>query len=126
MAGFILFQLLCVVAPDIEVGNVYVNVLLGITLVSGVVFGAGLAVIAAALIVGAVIAFCLQHLPQKVKGGVLLRTPPFLTQAQHSAYLKTAVTCTVRRYTEPRLLADLDCPQRRNLSANQNRTPDRY
>ena len=57
MAGFILFQLLCVVAPDIEVGNVYVNVLLGITLVSGVVFGAGLAVIAAALIVGAVIAF---------------------------------------------------------------------
>ena len=57
MTGFILFQLLCVVAPDIEVGNVYVNVLLGITLVSGVVFGAGLAVIAAALIVGAVIAF---------------------------------------------------------------------
>ena len=57
MAGFILFQLLCVVAPDIEVGNAYVNVLLGITLVSGVVFGAGLAVIAAALIVGAVIAF---------------------------------------------------------------------
>ena len=57
MDGFILFQLLCVVAPDIEVGNVYVNVLLGITLVSGVVFGAGLAVIAAALIVGAVIAF---------------------------------------------------------------------
>ena len=57
MAGFILFQLLCVVAPDIEVGNVYVNVLLGITLVSGVVFGAGLAVIAAALIVCAVIAF---------------------------------------------------------------------
>lgn len=57
MAGFILFQLLCVVAPDIEVGNVYVNVLLGITLVSGVVFGAGLAVISAALIVGAVIAF---------------------------------------------------------------------
>ena len=57
MAGFILFQLLCVVAPDIEVGNVYVNVIIGITLVSGVVFGAGLAVIAAALIVGAVIAF---------------------------------------------------------------------
>ena len=57
MAGFILFQLLCVVAPDIEVGNVYVNVLLGIKLVSGVVFGAGLAVIAAALIVCAVIAF---------------------------------------------------------------------
>ena len=56
MAGFVLFQLLCVVAPDIEVGNVYVNVLLGITLVSGVAFGAGL-VIAAALIVGAVIAF---------------------------------------------------------------------
>ena len=65
MAGFILFQLLCVVAPDIEVGNVYVNVIIGITLVSVVVFGAGLAVIAAALIVGAVIAFCLQHLPQK-------------------------------------------------------------
>ena len=54
MAGFILFQLLCVVAPDIEVGNVYVNVIIGITLVSVVVFGAGLAVIAAALIVGAV------------------------------------------------------------------------
>ena len=67
MAGFILFQLLCVVAPDIEVGNVYANVIIGITLVSGVVFGAGLAVIAAALIVCAVIAFCLQHLPQKVK-----------------------------------------------------------
>ena len=65
MAGFILFQLLCVVAPDIEVGNVYVNVIIGITLVSGVVFGAGHAVIAAALIVCAVIAFCLQHLPQK-------------------------------------------------------------
>lgn len=57
MAGFILFQLLCVVAPDIEVGNVYVNVLLGITLTSGIVFAGGLAVIAAALIVCAVIAF---------------------------------------------------------------------
>ena len=75
MAGFILFQLLCVVAPDIEVGNVYVNVLLGITLVSGVVFGAGLAVIAAALIVGAVIAFVYNTYHKK--GGVLLRTPPF-------------------------------------------------
>lgn len=57
MAGFILFQLLCVVAPDIEVGNVYVNVLIGITLTSGIVFAVGLAVIAAALIVCAVIAF---------------------------------------------------------------------
>ena len=77
MAGFILFQVLCVVAPDIEVANVYVNVLLGITLVSGVVFGAGLAVIAAALIVGAVIAFCLQHLPQKVKKGSPIKDAPF-------------------------------------------------
>ncbi len=57
MAGFILFQLLCVVAPDIEVGNVYVNVLIGITLTSGIVFAGGLAVIAAALTVCAVIAF---------------------------------------------------------------------
>ena len=57
MAGFILFQLLCVVAPDIEVGNVYVNVLIGITLTSGIVFAGGLAVIAAALIVCAVITF---------------------------------------------------------------------
>lgn len=57
MAGFILFQVLCVVAPDIEVGNVYVNVIIGITLVSGVLFGAGLAVIAAALTMCAVIAF---------------------------------------------------------------------
>ena len=57
MAGFIMFQLLCVVAPDIEVGNIYVNVLIGITLASGVVFATGLAAIAAALVVCAVIAF---------------------------------------------------------------------
>ena len=57
MAGFILFQLLCVVAPGIEVGNVYVNVLLGITLTSGVVFATGLAAIAVALVVCSIIAF---------------------------------------------------------------------
>ena len=57
MAGFILFQLLCVVAPDIEVGNIYVNGLIGITLTSGVVFAIGLAAIAAALVVCSIIVF---------------------------------------------------------------------
>ena len=57
MAGFIMFQLLCVVAPDIEVGNIYVNVLIGITLASGVVFATGLAAIAAAFVVCSIIAF---------------------------------------------------------------------
>ena len=77
MAGFILFQLLCVVAPDIEVGNVYVNVIIGITLVSGVVFGAGLAVIAAVLIVGAVIAFLFTTPTTKSKRGRPIKDAPF-------------------------------------------------
>ena len=57
MTGFIMFQLLCVVAPDIEVGNIYVNVLIGITLASGVVFATGLAASATALVVCSITAF---------------------------------------------------------------------
>ena len=57
MTGFIMFQLLCWVAPDIEVGNIYVNGLIVITLTSGVVFAIGLAAIAAALVVCSIIAF---------------------------------------------------------------------
>lgn len=57
MAGFILFQLLCEIAPDTEVDNPVVEVIIATTIGSGLVFAAGLAVIAASLIVCAVIAF---------------------------------------------------------------------
>lgn len=56
VTGFSMFQLLCWVAPDIEVGNIYVNLIV-ITLTSGVVFATGLAAIAAALVVCSIIAF---------------------------------------------------------------------
>lgn len=57
VTGFSMFQLLCWVAPDIEVGNIYVSGLIVITLTSGVVFATGLAAIAAALVVCSIIAF---------------------------------------------------------------------
>lgn len=57
MAGFILFQLLCEIAPETEVESPIVGVLIATTIGSGLVFAAGLAVIAAALVVCSIIAF---------------------------------------------------------------------
>ena len=82
MTGFIMFQLLCWVAPDIEVGNIYVNGLIVITLTSGVVFAIGLAAIAAALVVCSIIAFCLQHLPQRAKSRAFFKARLFAYSQQ--------------------------------------------